>query len=111
MAKTSLNQIIEEMDAHAKNMGVSTFTELNTLLNGIGHWETFKEVHLDCKFWDYVLPSRVDDCFMIVVEVSGMLHLHRVSANYLGVSEVSASKRHWVWLRNEQYRRAYHEQH
>lgn len=108
MTKVPLNEIIETMDAHAKNMGVSTFTELNTLLNGIGRWETFKEVHLDCKVWDNVLPSRVDDCFFIVVEVGSMLHLHRVSDNYLGVSEVSASKRHRVWVRNEQYRRAYH---
>ena len=96
------------MDAHAKNMGVSKLYELNNILNGVHHWETFKQFYSEAKIWDNVLPSRVDDCFMVIVEVGGMLHLHRVSTKYIGVSEVSASKRHWVWLRNEQYRRAYH---
>lgn len=108
MTKVTLNEIIDIMDAHAKKLGVRTISELDAMLNGLGHWEAFKETHAVSQCWDNVLPSRVDDCFFIVVEVGGMLHLHRVSDNYLGVSEVSASKRHWVWLRNEQYRRAYH---
>ena len=106
--KTPLNTIIEELDTHAKKMGVANIIDLDVELQGLPHWEAFKEAYpITSEVWEYVVPSKVPNLYFVVVSKDGMLHLHQVSKTSIGVSEVSASKRHWVWMRNEQYRRAY----